>query len=80
MFVVLRSWGKKEFDWVSSFLQYQTPCCVSVSLSKLRETKRSVGEGNGNPLQFSYPENPVDRGAWWAIVLGIEKSRTRLSS
>ena len=26
------------------------------------------GEGNGNPLQYSYLENPVDRGAWWAAV------------
>ena len=31
---------------------------------------RSPGEGNGNPLQCSYLENPVDRGAWWAIVQG----------
>ena len=29
---------------------------------------RSPGEGNGNPLQYSGLENPVDRGAWWATV------------
>ena len=29
---------------------------------------RSPGEGNGNPLQYSCLENPVDGGAWWAIV------------
>ena len=29
---------------------------------------RSPGEGNGNPLQYSYLENSVDRGAWWATV------------
>ena len=29
---------------------------------------RSPGEGNGNPLQYSYLENPTDRGAWWATV------------
>ena len=29
---------------------------------------RSPGEGNGNPLQYSYLENPMDRGAWWAMV------------
>ena len=29
---------------------------------------RSPGEGNGNPLQYSFPENPMDRGAWWATV------------
>ena len=37
------------------------------------------GEGNGNPLQYSCLENPMDRGAWWATVLGVAKSRTRLS-
>ena len=38
-----------------------------------------VGEGNGTPLQYSCLENPVDRGAWWAAVHGVAKSRTRLS-
>ena len=41
---------------------------------------RSPGEGNGNPLQYSYPENPVDRGVWWATVHGVTKSQTRLSN
>ena len=40
---------------------------------------RSSGEGNGNPLQYSYLENPMDRGAWWATVHWIAKSQTRLS-
>ena len=40
---------------------------------------RSPGEGNGNPLQYSCLENPMDRRAWWATVHGIAKSRTRLS-
>ena len=39
----------------------------------------SYGEGNGNPLQYSCLENPMDRGAWWATVHGVAKSRTRLS-
>ena len=34
---------------------------------------RSPGEGNGNPLQYSYLENPMDGGAWWAIVHGGHK-------
>ena len=38
----------------------------------------SIGEGNGNPLQCSCLENPRDRGAWWAAVCGVSKSRTRL--
>ena len=34
------------------------------------------GEENGNPLQYSCLENPLDRGAWWAIVHGVAKSQT----
>ena len=37
------------------------------------------GEGNGNLLQYSCLENPMDGGAWWATVHGVAKSRTRLS-
>ena len=33
-------------------------------------------EGMGNPLQYSYLESPMDRGAWWAIVHGVTKSDT----
>ena len=40
---------------------------------------RSSGEGNGYPLQHSSLENSTDRGAWWATVHGVTKSRTRLS-
>ena len=37
---------------------------------------RSPGGGNGNPLQYSCLENPMDRGVWWATVHGVAKSRT----
>ena len=37
---------------------------------------RSPGGGNGNPLQYSGLENPMDRGAWWAIVHRVAKSWT----
>ena len=40
---------------------------------------RSPGEGNGNPLQYSCLENPMDRGAWWAIIHGVAKSQIQLS-
>ena len=40
---------------------------------------RSTGEGNGNPLQYSCLENPMDRKAWWATVQGVAKSWTQLS-
>ena len=36
------------------------------------------GEGNGNPLQCSCPENPREGGAWWAAIHGVAQSRTRL--
>ena len=39
----------------------------------------SPGEGNGNPLQYSCLENPMDRGAWRATVDGVTKSWTQLS-
>ena len=37
------------------------------------------GEGNGNPLQYSYLGNPPDRGAWWVAVQGVAKSWTGVS-
>ena len=37
------------------------------------------GEGNGTPLQYSCLENPMDGGAWWAAVHGVDKSRAQLS-
>ena len=37
-----------------------------------------VGEGNGNGLQYSCPENPRDRDTWWAAIYGVVQSRTRL--
>ena len=40
---------------------------------------RSLGEGNGNPLQYSCLENPTDRGVWQAIVRGVTTSQKRLS-
>ena len=48
-------------------------------LGSIPGSGRSPGEGNGNPLQYSHLENPMDRGAWWATVHGAAKSRTRLS-
>ena len=37
--------------------------------------RRSPGEGNGNPLQYSCLRNPLDRGAWWAIIQKVTKSQ-----
>ena len=38
----------------------------------------SPGEGNGNPFQYSYLGNPLDRGYWWATVHGVTKSQIEL--
>ena len=48
-------------------------------LGLIPRSGRSPGEGNGNPHQYSCLENSTDRGAWWATVHGVAKSRTQLS-
>ena len=63
-------------------------CLICSNLSKLSAGDqdsvpglgRSPGGGNGNPLQYSCLENPVDRRAWWVRVQGVAKSWTRLSN
>ena len=42
-------------------------------------SERSPGEGNGNSLQYSCRDNPMDTGAWWAAVHRVTKGQTRLS-
>ena len=44
--------------------------------SSIPGSERSRGGGNGNPLQYSCLENPMDRGAWWATVHRVAESRT----
>ena len=48
--------------------------CNAGDLGLIPGLGRSPGEGNGNPLQYSYLENPMDRGVWWATVHGVAKS------
>ena len=57
-------WGGEESDTTERLHSHFSLACV--------------GEGNGNPLQCSCLENPMDRGAWWAAVYGVTQSRTRL--
>ena len=57
-------WGRKESDTTERLHFHFSLSCI--------------GEGNGNPLQYSCLENPRDRGAWWAAVYGVAQSRTRL--
>ena len=60
-----RSWGRKDLD-TTEWLNWT-------------ELNR-YGEGNGNPLQYSCLENPMDGGAWQATVHGVTKSQTWLSN
>ena len=45
-------------------------------LGSIPESGRPPGEGHGSPLQYSCPENPMDRGTWRATVHGVTKSCT----
>ena len=53
--------------------------CQGRDANTIPGSERSHGGGNGNPLQYSCLGNPMDRGAWWAIVHGVTKSQTWLS-
>ena len=56
------------------------------NLSAMRESQiqawagRSPEEGHGFPLQYSYLEHSMDRGAWWATVHRVRKNQTQLSN
>ena len=52
--------------------------CNTGDLGLMLELGRSPAEKNSNPLQYSCLENPMERGAWWAAVHGVAKSRTQL--
>ena len=53
--------------------------CDAGDPSSISGSGRSPGEGNDNPLQYSRLEDPMDRGAWWAVVHEVAKNQTRLS-
>ena len=50
--------------------------CNVEDLDSIPGLGRSPGGGHGNSLQYSCLENPMDRGAWWATVHSVAKSRT----
>ena len=52
--------------------------CNAGDLGSIPGSGKSPGEGNGNPLQYSCLENPMDRGAWWATVHRVVQSQTQL--
>ena len=80
-------WGRKESDMTK-----QLNCIASLDfpgasigkeyvhntgdMGSIPGLGRSPGGGNGNTLQYSCQRNTMDRGAWWAPVLGVSKSWT----
>ena len=70
-------------DYLKGFLggsNSKESACDIEDPGSIAGSGRPPGEGNGNPLQYSCPENPMDRGAWWATVHGAARSWTSLSS
>ena len=59
--------------------EVKASACNAGDLGSIPGLGRSPGEGNGNPLQYSCLENPMDGGVWWSVVHGVVTSRTRLS-
>ena len=66
---------------VSYFAEYKSVSVVQMTYisQTLRSLEGENGEGNGNPLQYSCLENPMDGGPWQAAVHGVAKSRTGMS-
>ena len=54
--------------------------CNAADPGLIPESKRSAGEGNGNPRQYSSLQNSMDRGTWQATVRGVTKSQIQLST
>ena len=63
--------GFPDGSVVKNLPEMQEMCAEDANLIPV--SGRSLGEGNGNPLQYSCLENPMDRRAWWAIVHGVAK-------
>ena len=69
---------KGDWGFPGGSVGKESMCNAGVCLDSFPGSRRSPGEGNGNPCQYSRLENPMDRGAWQATVHGVTKSWTRL--
>ena len=54
----------------------KNPAANAGDTGSIPGSERFLGEGNGNPLQYSCLKNSMDRGAWWATVHEVTKSQT----
>ena len=61
------------------WLRGKESACNTGDTGLIPGLRRSPGGGHGNPFQYSFLENPMDGGAWWAAVHGVATSRTGLS-
>ena len=59
--------------------EVKVSACIVGDLSSIPGSGRSPEERNGNPLQYSCLENPMEGGAWWTTVREVTKSQTQLS-
>ena len=73
--------------WIRAFLVSQVVLVVKNppaneidirDMGWIRGSRRSPGQGHGHPLQYSFLENSMDRGSWWATLHRVAKSRTKL--
>ena len=53
--------------------EVKVSACNVGNLGSIPGSGRSPGEGNGNPFQYSFLENPMDGAAWWATVHGSQR-------
>ena len=70
-----RKSGNSRATWLSG----KESSCRAGDTAWIPGWERAPGEGNGNSLQYSCLENPMDRGAWWDMVYGVKKSQKWLS-
>ena len=77
-FCIIRMLNSSKLGFLGDSDGKESDCSVG-DLSSIPGLRRSPGEGNGNPVQYSCLENSRDRGAWWATVHGVTKRCTRLS-
>ena len=60
-------------SWLPGGSEGKASACDAEDPGSIPGLGRSPGVGNGNPLQYSCLENPMDRGAWWPTVYGVTK-------
>ena len=72
-------WSRKRQPTFPGGAEVKASACNVGDLGSIPGSGRSSGGGNGNPLQYSCLENPIDKGTWWAAVHRAVKNQTQLS-